>query len=73
MLFAVLIVDASGSYLFQQRLQAIADQQALLQYQSGLRTSGETFEVEMCDTWQLPIKAIGLPTSQKICVKSAAR
>jgi hypothetical protein len=73
LVFASAIVDASSLFLFQQRMQLRADQLVLNEYEHGQRTSGETLEIEECATWQAPLKAIGLPSSQQVCARSAAR
>ena len=73
LIFTASIVDVASLFLFRQHLQSAADQQALSRFNSGERTSGNTFEVQLCRTWQMPIKAIGLPTAQHVCARSAAR
>ena len=71
--FSMITANAGSAFLFSKHLQAITDQEALRHFATGERTSGGTFEIEICRTWQAPFKAIGLPTEQKICAKSAAR
>ena len=71
--FCVITTNASSAFLYSEHLQATADQSALNSFQNGERTSGETFELELCRDWHLPVKAIGLPVTQRICARSAAR
>lgn len=71
--FCVITTNASSAFLFRQHLQSNADQAAITRFQNGERTNGETFELELCREWQVPVKAIGLPTTQRICARSAAR
>lgn len=73
LVFAAAVVDASSLFLFQQRMQLRADQRVLNEYALGQRSVGETLELEVCATWQAPLKAIGLPSEQQVCARSAAR
>ena len=65
--------NLTGITLQRQRLQALADQEALAVYASGSFLLGQTAETFMCEKFELPIKLIGLPTKHEICVRSAAR
>lgn len=65
--------NLTGLALQRQRLQAIADQEALARYSSGSFLPGQTAEALLCEKFELPIKLIGLPTTHEICVRSAAR
>ena len=71
--FSIITVNSGSAFLFSKHLQSSADQEALKHFAEGERTSGGTFEFEVCKNWQAPLKAIGLPTEQRICTKSAAR
>lgn len=62
-----------GLALQRQRLQALADQEALASYSSGSFMPGQTAETSLCEKFEMPIKLIGLPTTHEICVRSAAR
>jgi hypothetical protein len=67
------IIDAGSLFLFRQHLQSRADQEAIFRFSAGERTSGSTLEVELCQIWNSPLKVLGLPTTQNVCAKSAAR
>jgi hypothetical protein len=59
--------------LERQRLQSQVDQVALQNYRTGVFGLGQTAEAQRCVAYELPIKLIGLPTTQEICARSAAR
>jgi hypothetical protein len=66
-------VNLSVIVLQQQRLQSQSDQEALTNHQRLNLAPGQTFELEKCSVFELPIKLTALPETQKICVRSAAR
>jgi len=65
--------NLSAIVLQQQRVQSQLDQEALSNHQRLNVAPGQTVELEKCSVFELPIKLIGLPATQKICVRSAAR
>lgn len=59
--------------LQRQRLQSQTDQAAISNYFLQGFVYGQTLELKKCSNFEMPIKLIGLPTEQEICVQSAAR
>lgn len=73
LLLSCIAINSGSAFLFKQRLQSKVDQLVLADYEAANSTLGETQQRTLCETWTAPLKVIGLPNSQQICAKSAAR
>ena len=80
LVFVLIVLSLAGSAanlsaitLQRQRLQSQADQEVLSDYFNRGLVVGQTAEIQKCSAFELPVKIIGLPVTQRICVQSAAR